>query len=60
MCDVLMIEWRQAGIKGATLISATYSDGILMIETGPGQARLTAAMVRQFLNDKRRADRPAA
>lgn len=46
-------EWRRHGAGGVHLIAARFDDGVAQFETGPGQAPLTVARVREHLKTKK-------
>ena len=51
LVDAVNIEWRQAGQKGTTLVSATYEDGVGFLETTAGRIPLTIEDVRAHIRN---------
>lgn len=51
LIDAVNIEWRQAGVKGATIVSAAYENGVGFIETTAGRVPITLEDVRTHIRD---------
>ena len=48
-------EWRRGGVGGVHLIGVAFSDGVLTIDTGPGQEPLTVERVKKAIQPQEQA-----